>query len=357
MGPPWAAVAPAILAWVSFRLPTTVILHSYKLLIHNPLSKKLVIMRGDTIQAENRHNSGPLGGQFGLANSGAYRRWRDAKLGNYPHQAGELVVEIDDIAAPTQVERAAIIDRVRRANMAIYQCRRTYSSDQALRFALASFAGTFGLRRDERPPSSGPDGIVALEVASNGRRSGYIPFTDRAINWHTDGYYNRADDQVQAMVLHCVRDAARGGENALFDPEIAYIRLRDKDPAMIEALTRDDALTVPENYDDAAVQRPASTGPVFSFDAATGTLHMRYTARARYAIWRDDPATLAAKEFLEVALAGAEPLLLRHRLTPGEGVIGNNVLHTRTRFVDGPKNRRLLYRLRFKDRIRAAEPR
>ena len=51
--------------------------------------------------------------------------------------------------------------------------------------------------------------------------------TSRAIRWHTDGYYNPPERQIRAMILHCVRTAASGGENRVFDHELAYLALRD----------------------------------------------------------------------------------------------------------------------------------
>jgi alpha-ketoglutarate-dependent taurine dioxygenase len=151
------------------------------------------------------------------------------------------------------------------------------------------------------------------------------------------------------MVLHCLRAADEGGENALMDPEIAYIRLRDENPDFIAALMHHRAMTIPANQGD----RP---GPVFAVDPATGALHMRYTARARHIVWRDDPATRAAVAFLTGILAGDGPL--RFRLSPGQGLIANNVLHNRTGFSDNAEigRARLLYRARYLDRIAGTAP-
>jgi hypothetical protein len=40
-------------------------------------------------------------------------------------------------------------------------------------------------------------------------------------------------------------------------------------------------MTIPERLDEDGVARAEQTGPVFSVDAASGALHMRYTARTR----------------------------------------------------------------------------
>jgi hypothetical protein len=39
------------------------------------------------------------------------------------------------------------------------------------------------------------------------------------------------------------------------------------------------------------------------------------------------------------------------RLQPGMGLVGHNVLHDRSAFVDDPARPRLLYRARFLDRV------
>jgi alpha-ketoglutarate-dependent taurine dioxygenase len=56
--------------------------------------------------------------------------------------------------------------------------------------------------------------------------------------------------------------------------------------------------------------------------------------------------------------SGDEPFLIRVRLQPGQGLLCNNVLHTRTAFTDheAPHRRRLLYRGRYANRVRTPEP-
>jgi hypothetical protein len=153
------------------------------------------------------------------------------------------------------------------------------------------------------------------------------------------------------VLLHCTQAAESGGENDLLDHEIAYIRLRDENPAYIEALMHPQTMTIPANREDGREIRPARTGPVFSVDPATGALHMRYSARSRNILWRDDRVTRAAVAFLNGLLSDPDGPAIRCRLAPGQGIISNNVLHNRTAFRDGPAHRRLVYRMRFLDRI------
>jgi hypothetical protein len=197
------------------------------------------------------------------------------------------------------------------------------------------------------------DAITPIAVADAGTRTAYIPYTTRPIKWHTDGYYNPPERQVRGMVLHCVRPAVSGGENALMDHEIAYILLRDRDPEHVHALMQPDAMTIPAREEEGEVARGDQSGPVFSVDAE-GFLHMRYTARTRSIVWKDDAATRAAVKALEDILASDSAWIFRGRLDSGMGLVCNNVLHDRSAFAETPGQKRLYYRARYYERVSAA---
>ncbi len=293
------------------------------------------------------------GGPFCLDDEAAYGAWRDAKLASYPQSAAPLRVEIKDLENPSPAELRAIRNACRAANMAIYDSGPAGSDHARVRPVLRAFAAALKLRDAENHRSQGDDGVVSIEVAASGGRAGYIPYSTRPLSWHTDGYYNYDGPSrcVKAMVLHCVRDAAEGGVNGLLDHEIAYIRLRDSNPAFIEALMLPEAMTIPAGEDGYGAPRPDNAGPVFFIDPESQTLGMRYTARKRHVLWRQDLRTQAAVKALEEVLA-ADPLILRHKLHPGEGVICNNILHNRSAFTEcADGSGRLLYRMRFHDRI------
>jgi alpha-ketoglutarate-dependent taurine dioxygenase len=188
-------------------------------------------------------------------------------------------------------------------------------------------------------------------VATDGLQAGYVPYSDRGLSWHTDGYYNEKSRQIHAVILHCASDAAKGGESAVLDPDIAYIRLRDANPAFIEAFEHPECMTIPANKGEQGEIRATVTGPVFSYDQDGKTLHMRYSARRKNILWRDDANTTSARKFLSDLLNDESGPVLHFRMQPGQGIISNNVLHNRTAFNDGPRQRRLLYRARFFDRI------
>ncbi len=309
------------------------------------------------VLSDNMPKQPDISNVFIPGNIKTYQKWRDQKLADYPKTATELQVSVADLSQPTNHEITTITRLCSQANMAFFSSSSADSSaDQSiLRQSLLRFCNAFGLNTTEQHRSKGEDGIVPLEVAATGSRSGYIPYTDKPLSWHTDGYYNAADAKIRAMVLHCVTDAMEGGANELLDPEIVYCRLRDENPDYIEALMHRGAMTIPENTDPRSDFRPVSIGPVFSVGEA-GALQMRYTARARNIIWRDDATTTKARDCLKDILA-SDPLIIRHKLRPGEGLISNNVLHNRTKFSDAAANSsdgattRLLYRIRYGERI------
>lgn len=273
----------------------------------------------------------------------AYESWKARKLEDYPTGADALLVEVDDPRHLRHSDREAILSCCLKTNMAVYAGTTGSNPDKAI---PATLAAQFGLRNLDRNMGADDDGITALQVVNEQWRQRYIPYSDRPIHWHTDGYYNTLDQQIRSLLLHCVRPAREGGENALLDHEIAYIRLRDTNPDYIRALMAPDAMTIPANIVNGTEIRPARVGPVFSI-CEDGRLHMRYTARPQHVRWKDNRTTRAAVSALEALLASQDPYIFRLTLQPGWGLICNNVLHNRRGFSDDEAQPRLLYRLRF----------
>ena len=287
---------------------------------------------------------------FDMADNAAYLAWRDAKLAGYPRSVEELVVEVNDPRALMPDEKQALGEAVARANMVFYAAPHLPAADKSLPKKLGEQLGLFRLEGNYLADEDGLSSITPNEEAGHARGD-FTPYTHKPINWHTDGYYNAPDKRILGMSLHCAQDAETGGENALLDHEIAYIQLRDANPDYVVALMRPDAMTIPARMDEDDIARPEQSGPVFSVDPVEGFLHMRYTARTRSIQWRDDPLTQAAVKTLAEILADSE-YMLTARMTPGMGLICNNVLHTRNAFEDSPGKRRLLYRGRYYDRLR-----
>ncbi len=287
--------------------------------------------------------------RFDLEDADAYLRWRDHKLATAPRSADDLIVEVRNPSVLSPSEQAALAERIRRCNMAIYASP-LYMEDTGIPRLIGQ---QFGLKRLDANWLAGEDGVSEIRVSDNGTRQHYIPYTDRPVKWHTDGYYNPPGRTIRSMVLHCVRRAASGGENRLMDHEMAYLLLRDANPKHVRALMQPDAMLIPERVDKIDGARAAQSGPVFSLDDG-GNLHMRYTARTRSIEWKHDAATLAAVAALEQLLASMSPHIHHACLEPGMGLLCNNVLHDRAAFVDNITAPRLLFRARYLDRIAEA---
>ena len=280
----------------------------------------------------------------------AYQTWRNWKLSVYPLKPAELLVQVDDPFELTEKEKSEMLMRFAHSNMAIYTINNRFDfSDKKI---VESLGRNFGLLRLDNNLGSDSDSITSLQVIEDGRKQSYIPYSNKKLSWHTDGYYNLPQEQVRAIVLHCANNAAKGGENALLDHEMMYIHLRDQNPAYISALMKEDVLTIPANIENGIHIRDAQSGPVFSVDKDSGALHMRYSARKRNIIWADDDTTRQAVLAIDDFLASDSPWILHHRLEPGQGLICNNVLHNRTAFEnDNGEHQRLIYRGRYYDRL------
>jgi len=288
-----------------------------------------------------------------LRPASAFTAWRDAKIKCTESLAGLDPVEIGTLAAPAQTAVCELAGRCQAVNSGQYHTTDSGNSERRTMADLVAFARHFGLRVAEAHRSAEDHGVVALKTSSEEGKKGYIPYTPRALNWHTDGYYNAPDEGISAFVLHCLRPAREGGENRIVDPEIAYLRLREADPDYVRALMHPAAMTIPENREADGSLRPVSAGPVFHPDPATGRLQMRYTARTRSIEWRDDALTREAVDWLAAWLASDDPLIRTVRLEAGAGLLNNNALHNRSRFADDddPDRARVMLRVRFHNRV------
>ncbi len=293
-------------------------------------------------------DTGDRDSPYSLDHADAYHQWREAKLTDYPLSAAQLMVPVADPFDLSVQEKADLLARFCQANMAFY---RITSGDIADKEVIRSLGAQFGLHSLDNNLRSDEDSISSLRIMPQADGTHYIPYTNKPLNWHTDGYYNTPAEQVRGIVMHCVSEAGEGGGNCYLDPEIAYLLLRDENPEYIRAFMQPDAMTIPANIEDGIEIRPVQSGPVFSIDPANGSLHMRYTARTRSIEWRDDKITHAAAGFLNRLLNSDLPYIIRYKLAPGEGIICNNVIHSRDAFGDTAGQERLLYRARFHERI------
>ncbi len=288
---------------------------------------------------------------FDLSDEHSYLRWREWKLADYPRSAQALLVEVANPVQLSTDEHHRILACCRKANMAFYKIPAVLSGSKE---GIRKLGHQFGLDRLDMNLRADEDSITSLRALPEMQGNHYIPYTNRPLNWHTDGYYNSLDQQVRGIVMFCVNEPATGGDNLFLDPEIAYILMRDENPDYIAALMQFDAMTIPPNIEDGIEIRPLQSGPVFSVQVSTGALHMRYTARTRSIEWKDERNTRLAAGFLAELMSSDSAYIIRYKLCAGQGIICNNVLHKREAFTDDVENgvQRLLYRARYHDRIR-----
>jgi gamma-butyrobetaine dioxygenase len=160
-----------------------------------------------------------------------------------------------------------------------------------------------------------------------------LAFTSRAIAPHTDNPYR--DPVPTLQLLHCLRDAAAGGDTGLVDGFAAAAALRAADPAAFRVLTTT-AWTF--EYTDKETRLRASQ-PLITLSPAGRITAVRLNnrslrplrlpaaqAEAAYAAYRTWAALTARPEFL-----------LTLRLAPGDCLVFDNtrVLHARTAFAAG----------------------
>ena len=284
---------------------------------------------------------------FDLNNAYAYESWQKAKLAPYPLSLNNLMVNIEDNQAISKSELQIIRRHCETFNFALYDIG-LLDDDNRIPLRIAT---QLGLTISDQHLCGDKVGISAIKVGKKRAPGEYIPYTNKPINWHTDGYYNQSNQKILSMILHCAQNAMSGGENGFFDHEILYILLRNENPEYINALMQEDVMTIPENIQDGHVIREAQTGPVFS--VYPWGLHMRYTARTKSIIWKKDPIVKQAVEKIREILNSDSIYNIAHQFSPGQGVISNNVLHMRTAFEDSDtaKQQRLIYRMRFYERM------
>jgi alpha-ketoglutarate-dependent taurine dioxygenase len=278
----------------------------------------------------------------------SYEEWRAQKLYNYPNDAQQLIIELNNPINLMDKELLSIKSSCSKTNMAIYRCTKNIQND---RNTVTSIARQLGMHQLDANVCADEDRISVI-TDSGAQASPYIPYTNKPLNWHTDGYYNAHEQRIHAFIMHCARPARSGGENMYLDPEIAYILLRDQNPDYISALMQDDVMRVPANKLNEKQIRPAQSGPVFYIDDTSQALCMRYTARKRNIVWKQDKAVQHALAFLHDVLQDS-PYIFHYSLKAGEGVICNNVLHNRSAFNDDQdeSKKRMLFRGRFYNRV------
>ncbi|MBF0265173.1 MAG: TauD/TfdA family dioxygenase [Gammaproteobacteria bacterium] len=276
--------------------------------------------------------------------------WKEQKLSNYPMSLDETIIELNNPFQLSLVEKEKINECLKKTNFIIYQVKPNDNVKENKKIVRA-IGEQFGLLHLDHNECADDDAITALQVNHEGLHNYYIPYSNKAINWHTDGYYNPLDQQIHSMVLHCVHPAIEGGENQLLDPEMVYLQLHDQNPDFIYALQENNAMMIPKNIIDGELIRPDRSGPVFMFDEQR-QMHMRYTARKRNVVWKDTEIIAQAEKALRNTMSIEQnPFIFSGKLDAGQGLLSRNILHTRSQFDNPEKSSRLLLRARYFDKL------
>ena len=271
------------------------------------------------------------------AKSAEFLRWAEEKEKNIPQNSDGILVNIHDINNVKTSEIAKIKETIYKYNSCIYSSKIALKSNTN----LLKFVELVGMRTYDC------NNIESNEISTitplQNSKINYIPYTDKPLNWHTDGYYDKKS--IFSWLLHCVNPATQGGENYLLDHELVlreYL-LRNDD---INNLMAEDALTIPESK---YTSRSEISTYIFSFKNKYKRLHMRFSMRKDNigTSAKASPAIIKLREIIEDDCAKYS---LTYKLQKNEGIITNNILHGRKAFKDDKVKRKLL-RIRSYERL------
>ena len=270
--------------------------------------------------------------------SSEFKQWASEKEDNIPLNIGDLKAEIQDINHITSEEISNIKGKIKKFNFCVYKST-VGLHNQA---DLVNFARSIGMKTyDTNNIHNSPVSLImSLE---SGNAVNYIPYTNKQLNWHTDGYYD--EKPIFSWLLHCEEPAYSGGENYLLDHELAireYIFKYDN----LDSLSRSDALVIPGNVE---AKRDETKGYICDSDNVYKRFHMKFSMREKNMKLNEQSKT-AFMRMKKIIKEDCKKYCLTYKLSKNEGIVSNNILHGRNSFEDG-KVMRKLYRIRSYERI------
>lgn len=157
-----------------------------------------------------------------------------------------------------------------------------------------------------------------------------LTMTQRGLEPHTDNPYR---DPIPGYIwLHCLTNAAEGGDSTLADGFMAARRLRERDPEAYASLTR---VTPGFRYRDGDTHLE-SEGPLIELDSHGEPVRVRYSNRTERvpALPAEALETYYAARQAFYQLITGEELTLHLKLDPGQMLIMDNyrLLHGRSAF-------------------------
>ena len=267
-----------------------------------------------------------------------FKQWASEKEDNIPSNINDLKIDLHDINHISLKEISIIKDKIKRFNCCIYKSH----VDLLTQADLLNFAKSIGMiTYDDNNIHSNPvSSIMPLEPE---KTVNYIPYTNKQLNWHTDGYYD--EKPIFSWLLHCEEPAFSGGENYLLDHELAireYILKHDN----LDQLTRPDSFIIPSNAD---AGRNETKGYICDMNNKYKKFHMKFSMRQKN-IELNERSKTAFIRMKKIIKEDCKKYCITYKLSKNEGIVSNNILRGRNSFVDG-KVMRKLYRIRSYERI------
>ncbi|CAC9532935.1 hypothetical protein BHECKSOX_1218 [Bathymodiolus heckerae thiotrophic gill symbiont] len=276
-----------------------------------------------------------------------YQFWRDRKLANTDTHVEDCLIEVSNPEQLTQVEKNQIVTLCEHNNFALFQTPQLQNYETS----LIKFNQQFGLQAFDQHLYAKDQGLAHITQSDQKDQAEFIPYTNRAIGWHTDGYYNSIENRIRVFSLFCVNPAHTGGENNWIDHQMVYLLLREQNPDVAKALIHAKAMSIPAHIVDGKISRETSVGPIFFIDESTDQLSMRYTQRKKNIEFYNSDEIKQAVALLDQLLADTTEYHFSHTMSANQGLICNNILHKRTAFIDTPDSPRLMLRGRYFNKI------
>jgi hypothetical protein len=278
-----------------------------------------------------------------LGNFDEYQYWRDEKLANAHSDIESCMVELANPFSLNKAEKEKIQHLCRYNNFALFEITPQDDYDEA----IVAINQQLGLVDYDQHLYAQSNGLAHISKSEKQKQAEFIPYTDKAIGWHTDGYYNSVENRIRSFSLFCVSPAISGGVNQWIDPQMVYLLLREDNADALKALSHPQAMSIPSHVVGGVTRREKSTGAIFFTDQRTNQLMMRYTQRKRNIEFFNSPEIKQAVVLLDNLLSAQTPYHFEHLMAANQGMVCNNVAHNRSAFSDDPAHPRLLLRGRY----------
>jgi len=249
----------------------------------------------------------------------------------------------ESASATFRASMAQMCDDVARAGFAWYEWNDEPDDANQSTFELLQ---ALSLRDSDQGVIREVGELSLLQDLTGTPKGRFPPYQPKAMNWHTDGYYNDAESMVRSFTLHCIAPATSGGALLLMDDSLLVLALLQEDEELVQLLSHPEAMTLPHNKDNEGHDRPDRCGPVI-LRHSDEQIAMRFTTRTQNIRWRCPATGAAAKRASEIINENPQ-WHTRIPLKKNQGVVTRNVLHAREAFVDAPdKPKRQMLRGRF----------